>query len=195
MIQLETRRLNANQVIHFKIINNGQPLSVQGWIMAVQQSQEFRLQFNQILKDSPFQAFFWEVKPITIDTLNDDFEFVMVNSQILQRIQANSSRFEKYFEKGKFVVAFLNLGGDAQLIVPTPQTGLEPYAHLAKFVRHAPELQINIFWKTVGEELGKNLGESPKWLSTAGLGVSWLHVRIDSRPKYYRYQPYRKIII
>ncbi|MGI9175867.1 MAG: DUF6940 family protein [Rhodothermales bacterium] len=23
------------------------------------------------------------------------------------------------------------------------------------------------------------------WLSTAGGGVSWLHVRLDSRPKYY----------
>jgi len=33
----------------------------------------------------------------------------------------------------------------------------------------------------------------PTWLSTAGGGVAWLHVRLDTRPKYYRYNPYRAI--
>ena len=32
--------------------------------------------------------------------------------------------------------------------------------------------------------------ESPVWVSTAGMGVSWLHVRFDSRPKYYRWGEY-----
>ena len=33
----------------------------------------------------------------------------------------------------------------------------------------------------------------PVWVSTAGAGVSWLHVRLDDRPKYYGYQPYRNL--
>jgi len=28
--------------------------------------------------------------------------------------------------------------------------------------------------------------------STAGAGVSWLHVRLDDRPKYYGFKPYKK---
>jgi hypothetical protein len=32
----------------------------------------------------------------------------------------------------------------------------------------------------------------PVWLSTAGAGVSWLHVRLDDRPKYYGYRPYQE---
>jgi hypothetical protein len=38
----------------------------------------------------------------------------------------------------------------------------------------------------------EQLGEQPLWLSTAGTGIFWLHVRLDSRPKYYTYQPYRE---
>ncbi len=34
------------------------------------------------------------------------------------------------------------------------------------------------------------VGDRPTWLSTAGHGVAWLHVRLDTRPKYYRYTPY-----
>ena len=32
------------------------------------------------------------------------------------------------------------------------------------------------------------LGRQKKvWMSTSGLGVYWLHVRLDSRPKYYQF--------
>jgi hypothetical protein len=39
--------------------------------------------------------------------------------------------------------------------------------------------------------LSAQLGSTPIWLSTAGDGIAWLHVRLDSRPKYYSYGPYR----
>lgn len=35
-------------------------------------------------------------------------------------------------------------------------------------------------------------GVSDVWLSTNGVSTAWLHVRLDSRPKYYHYLPYRK---
>jgi hypothetical protein len=31
------------------------------------------------------------------------------------------------------------------------------------------------------------------WLSTAGMGVPWLHVRLDDRPKDYGHRPYRNL--
>ncbi|MGB1216866.1 MAG: DUF6940 family protein [Saprospiraceae bacterium] len=31
------------------------------------------------------------------------------------------------------------------------------------------------------------------WLSTAGLGVYWLHIRMDNRPKYYKHKAYKEI--
>jgi len=36
------------------------------------------------------------------------------------------------------------------------------------------------------------IGDRVVWLSTAGAGVPWLHVRLDDRPKYYHYGPYRQ---
>jgi hypothetical protein len=36
----------------------------------------------------------------------------------------------------------------------------------------------------------QRVSASPLWLSTAGMGVSWLHLRLDSRPKYYRHRSY-----
>jgi hypothetical protein len=45
----------------------------------------------------------------------------------------------------------------------------------------------------VGVEVRRALRRTgePVWLSTNGDGVSWLHVRIDERPKYYTHGPYR----
>jgi len=84
------------------------------------------------------------------------------------------------------------LGGDARLVVPTPQGDAGIYTHLASFVRRAPAAQRDAFWQRVGECLAEEIEEGTRWLSTAGGGVSWLHVRIDRRPKYYKYLDYRR---
>jgi hypothetical protein len=36
------------------------------------------------------------------------------------------------------------------------------------------------------------LGVRPVWLSTAGAGVPWLHLRLDDRPRYYGFAPFRR---
>ena len=52
---------------------------------------------------------------------------------------------------------------------------------------------MHALWRAEGEEVSTHmlLETSPLWVSTAGLGAPWLHVRLDSRPKYYRFSSYR----
>jgi len=38
-----------------------------------------------------------------------------------------------------------------------------------------------------------SLSETPLWASTSGAGVAWLHIRFDTRPKYYIHLPYRTL--
>lgn len=75
-------------------------------------------------------------------------------------------------------------------MAPYPEHENSAYAHLAKFVRNAPDRQTHEIWRVVAEALEGHIGTAPVWLSTAGLGVYWLHIRLDSRPKYYRHRPY-----
>ena len=97
------------------------------------------------------------------------------------------------FSSSDDVVTFPNLGGDAIMVVPCPRAADSVYGHLASFVRNAAESQVHSLWQSVGEAMRKRLSEKAVWLSTAGLGVSWLHVRLDSRPKYYGYAPFKQI--
>lgn len=60
-------------------------------------------------------------------------------------------------------------------------------------MRYAPFEQVEIFWKKVGEEIHNSIEGVEKWVSTSGLGVHWLHLRIDIKPKYYSYQPYKNL--
>ncbi len=151
----------------------------------------FRAFFNELLAQAPYAAFFWETPPVRQATTAAPFEFVLVDSKHLAGATADPAPFEAHFEADKSVVGFGNSGGDAYLVVPCPSGRQECYAHLAAFVRDAPPEQQNVLWQCVGEAYERQLSTAPKWLSTAGLGVSWLHVRMDSRPKYYRYKPYR----
>ena len=94
-------------------------------------------------------------------------------------------------EDGSDVIVFLNLGGDATLVAPKPAGPAEAYPHLAAFVRRASREQQQRLWCEVGAAVAESIGTDPLWVSTSGLGVYWLHVRLDSRPKYYQFPEYR----
>ena len=163
---------------------------LRGW----QEDAAFRAFFTELLAASPFTDFRWETPPIASATADRAFEFVLLDSPGLADV-ADAEAFADYFATSREnadVISFPNLGRDATLVVPCPLVPASCYRHLAAFLREAPDSQRHSLWRTVGEVMEKALGRSPRWLSTAGAGVSWLHVRIDKQPKYYGYAPYRE---
>jgi hypothetical protein len=161
---------------------------VRGW----RDHAAFRSLFNSLLADAPFAAFRWELPAVTAASMTGPFECVVLDDPDLDRTPDRRS-FAKYFAGAENGVAvFPNLGGDAVLVVPCPVANAQAYGHLGAFVRLAPETQRDTLWRTVGEAMAKRVGSKPVWLSTAGAGVPWLHVRLDDRPKYYGFRPYRR---
>ena len=156
-----------------------------------QKDSSFRAWYTNILIDSPFEAYFWEHPPITVEDINKSFEFVLINSIRLPSLKPNPKPFQSFFDGKLLVVNFPNLRGDAHLVVPSPISGQEDFTHLASFLRSAEEDQIHQFWQAVGRSFKSKINEEPIWLSTHGLGVAWLHVRIDQYPKYYHHTAYR----
>lgn len=77
------------------------------------------------------------------------------------------------------------------MVAPCPDGSFDG-ASISTFLRSASAENIGALWSQVGEEVSKKVNDKPTWISTAGLGVPWLHVRLDERPKYYRYEPYRR---
>ena len=182
--------------IKITLSENSQVLSFGEVFHLWQENEEFRRYFSSTIAQSEFGALFWETPPITTTTLNRLFEFVLVSAPSLLELHPDPSAFSKHFSSSPStqIVTFENLGGDATLVVPAPFAGADYYTHLANFLRNAPEMQSNALWRSVGLALKTRLSKVPVWLSTAGMGVSWLHVRIDSRPKYYRHQPYKGVV-
>lgn len=175
----------------------------------------FRTSLTEQLVNSEHGAFFFECNPVRWDTLAaTPFEFVLLPAPELERVvRADSAPFRQYLSQaqaaGKLTTDFLNMGSDGVMVVPSglgkPLTAgakRVKNAHLASFLRNSDSAEIDAFWKHVFQALSSELKERRSdrsddphqwtWLSTHGGGVSWLHMRIDSRPKYYHYGPYRK---
>jgi hypothetical protein len=169
------------------------PVSYAEALRRWQYDADFRSLFLALLADSPFAAFRWETPPLATATANRPFEFVLLDSPGLARTP-DPDAFAEHFSGAAAggVVQFANLGNDATMVVPCPNGPLSAYGHLGAFVRLAPEQQKHSLWALVGAAMQRRLGAKPVWLSTAGAGVSWLHVRLDDRPKYYGYGPYRE---
>ena len=157
-----------------------------------QDDAAWRTYFMSLLADAPFAAFRWETPPITAATANRPFEFVLLDSPELL-VTPDAAAFAQHFKAAPKLgaVEFANLGRDAVLIAPCPGDSHSAYAHLAAFVRQAPAEQQHALWRLVGAAMQRRLNSKPVWLSTAGAGVAWLHVRLDDRPKYYGFAEYR----
>ena len=179
------------KVQQIRIIESNDYLRYSEVINLWQKDYNFRSFFISLLANVPFSAYGWETPALTNQTLNRIFEFVVLDNPILDKIP-NFTAFSNYLTNSpESIITFPNLGNDALLIVPSQQGAKSSYAHLASFIRHAPEFQKHDLWQKVGEMMARKISDAPIWLNTAGAGVPWLHVRLDSRPKYYGYQLYK----
>ena len=187
-----------NNTVHkISLFEDASLLSYDSVICYWRENSDFRNFYFSVLQDSLFDAFFWENPPITKSTIKQAYEFVLVNSPQLSKVSADPSPFQDKFRSlltGQNVIAFENLGRDAELIVPCPVTSQNTYTHFASFIRQAPENQKHNLFIALANSLDKRISNKPTWLSTSGLGVYWLHIRLDIIPKYYSYQPYRQFI-
>ena len=192
MWSAESNNLPHGRGVRFTIHQHDRPISVADVLRSWQVDARFRSWFNALLSDSPYTAFRWETPPVTTTSVSQPFEFVLLESPGLDRSPDPLAFAEHFGNATDGVIVFPNLGGDATMVVPCPIGPAECYGHLAAFVRNAPDTQRHALWKAVAEAMTRRIGERPVWLSTAGAGVSWLHVRLDDRPKYYGFEAYRR---
>ncbi len=175
------------------LLQDGTAVSFAQVIVAWRENAAFRDFFIGELARVPFPAFFWEMPPIRRDTTGRFYEFVTVRSDALARMSAEPGAFaSKFNDRTGSVATFRNLGGDAMLVAPRPDSGSATCTHLAAFLRTAPEAQQHALFTALARAMDEELRRSPAriWVSTSGLGVGWLHIRLDSFPKYYQHRPY-----
>ena len=193
----------------FRIDTGGRPLTWAEAALGWRDDRGFRARFVAALTGAewgPFgpagwPAWFWETPAVERAGADRAFEWMLIETAAFAGARADPAPFGRRLDGPEPAVAFDNLGRDARLIVPTrpPSTGaaepeLAPYAHLASFVRRAPPARSDALWTRVGTELLAwfERTAAPVWVSTSGLGVHWVHVRLDARPKYVTHAPYRR---
>jgi hypothetical protein len=184
------------RIQRFSILRQGRRIRYSDALIGWRNDESFRDFFCSLLAEASFNAYYWETPPVTSVSVTRAFECVLVESELLAGVAPDPVSFAQYFRSSDAengVVAFANLGGDATLVAPCPGDALGAYTHVAAFSRQAPRWQQHALWQTVAEAIEIRLAiGSPVWVSTAGQGVFWLHVRLDDHPKYYNYLPYKK---
>ena len=168
--------------------------------------KKFRVQLARIILQSADDigqsaSIYWECTPISVaepDKVADDrVRFCVTRATVLEGASPDYYTFSKHFKlagSGEKAVTFPNLGGDAMLVAPIPEDH-KNFACLSTWLRETRNDEES--WDKLFEAVGKALiarveEKSSKtiWVSTNGAGVSWLHFRIDSYPKYYTNRQY-----
>jgi hypothetical protein len=184
--------LAAGRVTRYALSRDTQPLSYRQALDLLAGDVSFRQYLSNLLAQADFESFRWETPPITRATVDRVFEFVLVHDPYLQAPPEPQVFAEHFVNAGPapLVLPLPNLGRTATLVVPRQLDAACAYPHLAAFVRTAPEQQLHALWQCVAVTAQQQLSDSPMWISTAGGGVAWLHVRLEGTPKYYAHRPY-----
>lgn len=133
--------------------------------------------------------FFYETS-VCDKNINNIYEENFIPSNELNKItKQDYSPFNQHIlnTKNKDAVSFFNISGDTILVVPIPRKN-KSYVTIKEFIDFASENQQIGFWKLVAEQielcfLTSNIDKL--YISTHGLGVSYFHLRICVKPKYY----------
>ncbi len=173
------------------LAESGQVLSFAQVVRHWGSDASFRDYWSERLREVPFDAYCWECPPATVQNSSRPFECVFISSPSLDRMPPDPEPFSEYFRPDREVVTFESLGKDALLVAPCPAGPGSNFSHLASFVATASEARQSALWLATAAALEGRISTRPIWLSTAGGGVAWLHVRLDTTPKYYRHAAYR----
>ena len=178
--------------MRFCLKQDGILLTFQEVLHLWQTDKVFRDFYLNILIEPDFQAYYWEHPGLVTAFLSKPYECVLMNSAYLDKRQVDPYSFIEFFNTNQLIVDFDNLGKNARLIVPTPKDEDHHYKHLARFMRSPQTEQKHELLKQIGKIVLEYMSDTKTlWLSTAGAGVIWLHVRLDSRPKYYKTRRYK----
>ena len=193
VMKVKLEDLEGGKILRHRLFSGDHPMSYRHFIDQLSGEKTFRQEFNTLLANSSFSAYRFETPVLTANTIDKPFEFVLIDAPGLRHRTTDAYSFAQHFSSEKLIVKFKSLGADATLIAPSPKTPINSdqdcYQHLANFVRSAPAKQIDALWEVAGQSLQSNIG--PLWFNTEGSGVAWLHIRLDTRPKYYGHAPYK----
>ncbi len=178
--------------LRFRLKNGAAHLTFGEVFQSWQTNEEFIVFYTNALIALEYQAFYWEHPALNEALLQKKYECILQRSKPLERLASNEEAFKDYLSSSETVADFMNLGKNARLVVPTKKRDKESYNHLGRFLRQAAQEQIIAVFNRVGSAILEELGTGKLiWLNTAGLGVIWLHIRMDTRPKYYKTQRYK----
>eukprot|EP00193_Tetraselmis_chui_P014402 CAMPEP_0177790808 /NCGR_PEP_ID=MMETSP0491_2-20121128/23566_1 /TAXON_ID=63592 /ORGANISM="Tetraselmis chuii, Strain PLY429" /LENGTH=371 /DNA_ID=CAMNT_0019312935 /DNA_START=284 /DNA_END=1399 /DNA_ORIENTATION=+ len=197
-------QMTWDQVLHallcYPPYHSPQQHAPRGGIRTAGDDGDFLNLFISVLRRVSFTAFFFETTPLLgVEGLNRPFECVLIDAgDTFSRRVVSSQLFDEHLCSGRgtpLVTSFPNLGRDALLVVPCHARGptTSAYGTLATFLRHAPGEQVQELWRVVAERVLWVLDKYPRkhvWVNTDGHDVPWLHLRIDTAPKYIKHQPY-----
>jgi hypothetical protein len=174
---------------------------------------DFMNLFQRTIQELPFENFYLEMSPLSKRVKRTNtFKFAAIDAPHLAHVTVDTTAFAPMINAPvinavsgagttgttvdeNMIAVFPNLSKTSVLVAPAlidEVTDRHAYSQISYFVRSADpaiKTQQRELWKSLGREIEYEIerdSERPLWVSTDGENVSYLHVRLDRTPKYFK---------
>src|SRR5438045_1816607 len=143
-------KISGSQIKYHFLKSDGDKLTYEELISLLKEKDvDFLKEFWEALNHATdeLSAYFWECAPVSQNSLDKEFGFVVTKSKIMNDVEQDYSSFREHINKvqNDYVTSFSNLGKDATLIVPVPQKSNDEkmldYKNISQFAKNSLDEQ------------------------------------------------------
>jgi len=183
----------GKDIINYYFTLNNTPITFEHAMELLYKDNNFRNVLVNTFKNIPYEYYMFGMTKIKdASDYKKPFKLYIKPEPAFKNIEANPDAFkEKFIVQEHNWSLFLNISGDALLLVPNPPSKpknkkeYSKYINIGSFVKNSSDAVINTMFKYIGEHgLDYIKLKKPVYINTHGFGVPWLHIRFDSKPKY-----------
>jgi hypothetical protein len=184
----------TKDTIEYKFYNENKELSFKDATKLLHDNNNFRLLCVQLFRVVPFDYYMFGLTKIrTPHDYTKQFIMYFKNEPKFKGMRTDPIAFLEKFqyieeepEDGTHHWSlFLNLSGDALLLVPNMPKNKNDYfkyRDISSYIKNTSDANINKMLQFIGARLTQI--KAPVYVNTHGFGVPWLHIRFDTSPKY-----------
>jgi len=81
-------------VLRVRLLRDGAPVSYGAALRALASDATFRTALLELLRDAPFDGYFWETPPVAAPTRVRRFEFVLVDAPALTALRVTTDQVD-----------------------------------------------------------------------------------------------------
>ena len=171
----------SDSMFRVQILSNDKIVTIRSFFELLKSSRKFRSFFVSLLRDVPLSSFLIEMIPISRETENNEFEFVVIDLPEDLIVEADPQALNNFASNPSFLFPRRDDSVD-----------LDKYRCLSSFIKSCPTAYAEQLFHNFADLIVEKISGDYEtiWVTSGDLSIPWAHLRCSHDYQDFQYEDY-----